>query len=70
MSGRTTQSQPRECRACTHFRNDPATIASEIQGLASFGSAHASVRGDDGLCQRHDKYLGPGWVCADFQNKP
>jgi hypothetical protein len=54
------------CGICRHFRNDPAYLETVFRGLTSFSSAHASVRGDDGLCVRHDRYLGAGFYCADF----
>jgi hypothetical protein len=53
------------CRTCAHFRNDPAFIEREIKGLATMSSGHASVRGDDGLCLRHDRYLSAEAGCDD-----
>jgi hypothetical protein len=55
-----------ECRSCVHFCNDPAFLERAMPGLTSFSSAHASVRGDDGLCRRHDRYLSANYCCADF----
>lgn len=54
------------CRTCAHFRNDPAYLEAEFAGLVSLGSAYGSVRGEDGLCLRHDRYLGARSWCADF----
>ena len=52
------QSGPQgQCRTCVHFRNDPAFLEAAFAGLASLSSGHASVRGEDGLCLRHDRYL-------------
>ena len=56
----------RQCGACGYFRNDPAYLEAAIPGLSSLSSATASVRGEDGLCLRHDRYLGARAVCADF----
>ena len=56
----------RACGFCVHFRDDPAYLETAIKGLASLGSGWASVRGDDGLCLRHDRYLGAKSSCADF----
>jgi hypothetical protein len=56
-----------ECRFCIHFRNDPAYLERTLSGMASLSSAYASVRGDDGVCLRHDRYLGAGFRCSDFQ---
>lgn len=59
--------EPRpSCGACRFFRNDPAFIEAEIPGLATFSSGYASVRADDGLCLRHDRYLGASFSCGDF----
>jgi hypothetical protein len=59
-------SAARRCGACRHFRNDPAYLEAAIPGLSSLSSAAASVRADDGLCLRHDRYLGSDAVCAAF----
>jgi hypothetical protein len=54
------------CAACAHFRNDAAYLESVLGGLASLSSAHGSVRADDGICLRHDRYLSARAQCADF----
>ena len=54
------------CRTCAHFRNDPAYLEAAFAGLASLSSAYGSVRGEDGLCLRHDRYLGAQSWCGDF----
>jgi hypothetical protein len=58
MSGR--------CGDCTYFRNDPAFLEATFSGLSSMSSGYASVVADDGLCLRHDRYLGARSGCADF----
>jgi hypothetical protein len=55
-----------QCLGCIHFRNDPAYLESVIAGLTSLGSGYGSVRADDGLCLRHDRYLSAHSWCADF----
>jgi len=57
---------PRQCGHCAYFRNDPATLEAAFPGLTSLSSAYGSARGDDGLCLRHDRYLGSRASCADF----
>ena len=54
------------CGVCVHFRNDPAYLEAAIPGLSSLSSGDASVRAEDGLCLRHDRYLGVRAVCGDF----
>ncbi|MFI4987604.1 MAG: hypothetical protein ACHQF3_09190 [Alphaproteobacteria bacterium] len=49
-----------------HFRNDPAYLEATLKGLTSLGSAYASVRGEDGICRRHDRYLSARSWCVDF----
>jgi len=54
------------CRACLHFRNDPAYLEAIFQGLNVMSSAWASVVAEDGLCLRHDRYLSAEASCPDF----
>ena len=54
------------CRNCTHFRNDPAFLEKIFKGLSALSSAWGSVRAEDGMCQRHDRYLSANAFCADF----
>jgi hypothetical protein len=62
----TTTPDSRICRNCVNFCNDPAYLERAMPGLTSLGSAHASVRAEDGICSRHDRYLSAGASCADF----
>jgi hypothetical protein len=54
------------CRACVHFRNDPAYLEAIFRGLNVMSSAWASVIADDGVCLRHDRYLSAEASCPDF----
>jgi hypothetical protein len=63
MTAATPQAR---CGACAHFRNDAATLEAAFAGLTSLGSARASVRAEDGLCLRHDRYLAATSWCGDF----
>src|SRR5205823_1280694 len=68
-AGSTLPFQGREkkrCGACAHFRNEPEYLEAAFAGLASLSSAYGSVRGEDGLCLLHDRYLGAHCSCADF----
>jgi hypothetical protein len=58
-----------QCGRCVHFRNDPAYLEAAIAGLSSLSSGNASVRADDGLCLRHDRYLSARAGCADFSSR-
>lgn len=60
--------QAESCRGCAHFTNDPQVLEGLFPGLSSLSSVHASVRSDDGLCRRQDRYLSAsghcqGWTC-------
>ena len=56
----------RTCRACIHFRNDPAYIESVFQGLNVLSSAWASVIAEDGVCLHHDRFLSADASCPAF----
>jgi hypothetical protein len=62
---RAPDTTTRRCANCAHFRNDPAFIEQAVPGLATMSSAHASVRCDDGICLRHDRYLSARSSCVD-----
>ncbi|HUI96579.1 MAG TPA: hypothetical protein VLX44_12555 [Xanthobacteraceae bacterium] len=55
----------RECRTCRHFRNDAAFLEAAFAGLTSMSSGYGSVRAEDGICLRHDRYLRAHASCAD-----
>jgi hypothetical protein len=56
----------RECRNCVHFRNDGRYLERVFQGLNTMSSGDASVRAEDGVCLRHDRYLSARASCGDF----
>ncbi len=57
------------CSTCTRFNNDPAYVERAIPGLTSMGSAWASVRGNDGICSVHDRYLSPTAGCNQHESR-
>jgi hypothetical protein len=54
------------CVSCGYFRNDAAFLEAAIPGLSSLSSGDASVRADDGLCLRHDRFSSARARCGDF----
>ena len=52
------------CRACAHFRNDPAYLEAIFPGMSAMSSAWGSTRAEDGLCLKHDRYLSADAGCA------
>ena len=61
-----TWALPFACTGCRLFMNSPAALERALPGLASLGSAHASVRADDGLCGMHGRYVAATGVCPQF----
>ena len=57
------------CASCAHFVSDPRLIEAHLPGFNALSSASASVRGDDGLCLRHQRLLGAASLCADYLGK-
>jgi hypothetical protein len=57
------------CGECEFFRNDAAYLEQEFKGLTALGSGYGSTRADDGICARHDRYLGARSSCADFSRR-
>ncbi|MGE0418953.1 MAG: hypothetical protein AB7O80_19290 [Acetobacteraceae bacterium] len=55
------------CGGCVDFVGDALAIEAAIPGLNVFSSAFASVRGDSGLCRRHDICLSAQASCDDFR---
>jgi hypothetical protein len=45
------------CAACRFFTGAPAALERALPGLTSLSSAYGSVRGDTGLCQRHNVFV-------------
>jgi len=45
------------CGACRFFAGEPAALERAIPGLNILSSAYGSVRGDTGLCERHDTFV-------------
>jgi hypothetical protein len=55
-----------QCGSCRHFRNDAKFLEGAFPGLTSMSSGYGSARSDDGICLRHDRYLGARCSCAEF----
>ena len=55
-----------QCGHCDSFRGDAKDLELLLPGLAALSSGHASVRSDDGICVRHDRFVAAKSSCADF----
>lgn len=54
------------CLTCVNFRNAPTALEAALPGLNSLSSANNASRGDDGLCRKHERFVGPTAHCADY----
>jgi hypothetical protein len=54
------------CFGCAHFCDDAMRIEAELPGLAALSSGHASVRGQDGFCERHERLINGQRRCLSF----
>jgi len=57
------------CAPCAHFCTDPRVIERGMGGLSVMSSAHAAVRGRDGLCLVHDRLTNGMRACDSFRAK-
>jgi len=57
------------CGSCRYFCQAPHEIESQLPGMRSLGSGYASVRAADGICRRHDRYLGAASHCAHYERR-
>jgi hypothetical protein len=57
------------CGSCRYFCQSPHEIESQMPGMRSLGSGYAAVRAADGICRRHDRYLGATSRCADHERR-
>ena len=67
----TPQEPPENMRCinCSHFRNSPEYLEETIKGLSTMSSGHASVRMEDGICEKNDEYLSAYDWCDKFESK-
>ncbi len=54
------------CQDCRHLIIQPDRLEQAIPGLNILSSAYGCVRGETGLCQRHDKFTTARSTCPDF----
>lgn len=62
-----SKSDTRCCIRCLHFNNSPEYLESVFKGMTTLSSAYASVRKQDGICDRRDLYLSADCFCEDFE---
>jgi hypothetical protein len=67
MAAVSRESLQRVCANCRHFRGAPREIEAQLKGMRTLGSAYGSVRATDGICDLHDRYLGPSSTCPSHE---
>lgn len=55
------------CASCLHFCTEAGRIEAHLPGLSSLSSAHASVRGEDGLCLSHNRIINGRRRCGTYE---
>ncbi|HEX4040953.1 MAG TPA: hypothetical protein VHY10_04575 [Xanthobacteraceae bacterium] len=55
--GRRPNGHGQCCGACRFFTGTPDALERAIPGLNILSSAYGSVRGDTGLCARHETFV-------------
>jgi hypothetical protein len=72
QSGTLRSKQPsraNDCAACRHFVGASAALERAIPGLNILSSAYGSVRGETGLCERHDTFTtARSPACPQFES--
>ena len=54
------------CRTCVHFVGDALAFERELPGFNALSSGFAAVRGDDGLCKQHQRFVSAQSRCEQF----
>ncbi len=57
------------CSGCFYFTVAAEEFEREVPGFKVLSSAYGSVRGETGLCIRHDFFCMPNHHCSNFQVK-
>jgi hypothetical protein len=60
---------PRTCGTCRHFAGAAREVEERLAGLRTLGSMDGSVRGADGLCALHARYLAASSGCASHARR-
>jgi len=57
----------KNCVACCHFDDHPASLERRLPGIAPLSSAYAASRTGDGHCLSHDRLVGASASCRQFK---
>jgi hypothetical protein len=56
-----------ECTCCAHLIRDPVEFERALPGILVLSSGQGESRGDQGLCQIHQRIVTPEMTCGHFQ---
>ncbi|SEA02373.1 hypothetical protein SAMN05192529_10694 [Arachidicoccus rhizosphaerae] len=63
----TSKATPKEqCRTCKYFNNHPHLVESQFNGITTLSSGYASVRHQDGICSKINRYLSIYDSCIHY----
>ena len=57
------------CRTCAHFVGEALAFERELSGFNRLSSGFAAVRGDDGLCKQHQRFVSALSRCERFASR-
>ena len=67
MSAARSWSGEGTCAGCVHLIQDPVEFESALPGILILSSGQGESRGDQGLCQIHQRLVTPEMTCRHFQ---
>lgn len=59
-----------QCGNCQYFCDGAAELDRQFPLLRTLGSVYGSVRGSDGLCQQHWRYVMASGQCESHAPRP
>jgi hypothetical protein len=51
------------CANCRHFLDDPEEFERALPGILALSSGQGDTRGDQGICEIHEKMVTPNMTC-------
>jgi hypothetical protein len=67
MSVAKSQTGECTCAGCVYLIHDPAEFERALPGILILSSGQGESRGDQGLCQIHQRLVTSRMSCGDFQ---
>jgi hypothetical protein len=54
------------CASCRHFLDDPQEFERMFPGILALSSGQGDTRGDQGICEIHQKLITPDLTCDQY----